>query len=193
MARERRSPILHRLPRFTERRDLHIALACLGDADQLPGHPDDLASIVTTALDGATPLSGKIGGIGRFPDEGIGEPVFVPVGVPGLIELRERIIRALSLSPLSGTLRTDHGFTPHITPGYGLPAGTPAAAPLPVAFDTVHVVLGLDTITIRLTGDQPRRASHRAGFLKRCKLARPRLNRYGTGFDQALRSDRKSP
>ncbi|WP_370419002.1 HK97 family phage prohead protease [Streptomyces sp. QH1-20] len=146
----------------TAPRDLHITLAYFGDAaDQLPGHPDDLAGVVAAALDGAVPLTGKIGGIGRFPDAGDGEPVFVPVDVPGLSELRERVISALALSSLAGALRTDHGFTPHITLGYGLPADTPVVPPLPVAFDTVHVVRGPDATPIRLTGpaadDKPAR------------------------------------
>ncbi|MCX4677616.1 2'-5' RNA ligase family protein [Streptomyces sp. NBC_01433] len=132
--------------------DLHVTLAYLGDADQLPGHPDDLADIVAAVLNGASPLTGRIGGIGRFPDTGDGEPVFVPVDVPGLSELRERVVGTLARSPLSEALRTDHGFTPHITLGYGLPADTPAVPPLPVAFDTVHVVRGRDAIPIRLAG-----------------------------------------
>ncbi|WP_435244707.1 HK97 family phage prohead protease [Streptomyces sioyaensis] len=133
-------------------RDLHITLAYLGNADQLPGHPDDLAGIVAAALDGSDPLAGQIGGIGRFPDTGDGEPVFVPVDVPGLCELRKRVVSALALSPLARALRTDHGFTPHITLGYGLPTDVPAVPSIPVAFDTVHVVRGPDATPIRLTG-----------------------------------------
>ncbi|MFG2141841.1 2'-5' RNA ligase family protein [Streptomyces sp. NPDC048650] len=142
-------------PDGTAPRDLHITLAYLGDADQLPGHPDDLAGLVATVLDGAEPLSGKIGGVGRFPDTGEGEPVFVPVDVPGLSELRGRIVSALALSPLAGVMRTDHGFTPHITLGYGLPPDTAAVPPTPVTFDTVHVVRGPDATPIRLTGQAP--------------------------------------
>ncbi|MER5301314.1 2'-5' RNA ligase family protein [Streptomyces lasiicapitis] len=136
----------------TAARDLHITLAYLGETDQLPGQPDDLAGIVAAALNGAAPLAGTIGGIGRFPDAGEGEPVFVPVDVPGLSELRTRVTSALALSPLAGALRTDHGFTPHVTLGYALPTDTPIVPPLPVAFDTVHVVRGPDTTPIRLTG-----------------------------------------
>ncbi|MGI5337666.1 2'-5' RNA ligase family protein [Streptomyces sp. CA-181903] len=136
----------------TAPRDLHVTLAYLGDADQLPGHPDDLAGILATALRGAAPLTGTVGGIGRFPDTGEGEPVFVPVDVPGLTELRERVINALALSPLAGALRSDHGFVPHITLGYDLPADIPVVPPLPVVFDTVHVVRGPDATPIRLTG-----------------------------------------
>lgn len=139
-------------PNGTAARDLHITLAYLGDADQLPGHPDDLAGIVAAALDGAEPITGRVGGIGRFPDSGDGEPVFVPVDVPGLSDLRERVVRAVSLSPLSGALRTDHGFTPHVTLGYGLPGDVPAVPRVPVSFDTVHVVRGADSTPIRLTG-----------------------------------------
>ncbi|MFD3514902.1 2'-5' RNA ligase family protein [Streptomyces sp. NPDC058657] len=136
----------------TAARDLHITLAYLGDADQLPGHPDDLAGVVASALDGAEPLAGAIGGIGRFPDHGDGEPVFVPVDVPGLNALRERIISALARSSLAAAVRTDHGFSPHVTLGYDLPPEIPAVPSLPVAFDTVHVVRGPDATPIRLTG-----------------------------------------
>lgn len=135
----------------TDPRDLHITLAYLGDADQLPGHRDDLAGIVAAALNGAEPLAGKIGGIGRFPDSGDGEPVFVPVDVPGLGELRERIVGALAMSPLAESLRTEHGFTPHITLGYDLPADLLAVPSIPINFDTVHVVRGPDATPIRLT------------------------------------------
>nr|WP_237500004.1 2'-5' RNA ligase family protein [Streptomyces sp. SID8379] len=136
----------------TAARDLHITLAYLGDADQLPGHPDDLAGLVSAALDGFEPLSGQIGGIGRFPDSGNGEPTFVPVDVPGLTELRTRVVNAIALSPLGSALRTNHGYTPHITLGYDLPADVPAVPAIPVAFDTVHVVRGIDATPVRLTG-----------------------------------------
>ncbi|MFP3991003.1 2'-5' RNA ligase family protein [Streptomyces sp. E11-3] len=169
----------------TDPRDLHITLAYLGDAEELPGHPDDLAGIVAAALDGAEPLTGKIGGIGRFPNSGDGEPVFVPVDVPGLSELRARIAGALAVSPLAEALRTDHGFTPHVTLGYNLPADLPAVPPIPVAFETVHVVRGPDATPIRLTGpaadDEPApavglrpsdRVDHRVGASIEAKTAR---------------------
>ncbi|MFI6686610.1 2'-5' RNA ligase family protein [Streptomyces sp. NPDC050485] len=139
-------------PDGTAARDLHITLAYLGDADQLPGHPDDLSSIVANVLQDAQPLSGTIGGIGRFPDSGAGEPVFVPVDIPGLNELRDRITQSLATSPLSGAVSTSHGFSPHVTLGYDLPDDVPPVPATPVAFDTVHVVRGPDATPIRLTG-----------------------------------------
>lgn len=139
-------------PEGTSARDLHVTLAYLGDAERLPGHPDDLADLVAAALQGASPVQGRIGGIGRFPDTGDGEPVFVPVDVPGLTELRQRIVDAIKSSPFASLLNLDHGFTPHITLGYGLPLDTAPAPPIPVAFDTVHVVRGPDSTPIRLRG-----------------------------------------
>lgn len=133
-------------------RALHVTLAYLGDAEQLPGHPDDLTDLIRAAVDGLDPLTGQIGGIGRFPDSGDGEPTFVPVDVPGLTELHTRVVNAISLSPLSEALRTTHGFTPHITLGYNLPGDIPAVPATPVEFDTVHVVRGPDATPIRLTG-----------------------------------------
>ncbi|MGW1275498.1 2'-5' RNA ligase family protein [Streptomyces tsukubensis] len=155
------SAIAH--PDGTEPHDLHITLAYLGSADTLPGRPDDLAHTVAAALSGAAPLTGKIGGIGRFPSSGDGEPVFVPVDVPGLSELRQQITGALSRTHLAGALHTEHDFTPHITLGYDLPAGTPAVPATPIAFDTVHVVRGPDSVPIRLTEPVPETGAASSG------------------------------
>ncbi|MFJ2745323.1 2'-5' RNA ligase family protein [Streptomyces sp. NPDC087440] len=132
--------------------DLHITLAFLGDADQLPGHPDDFTHVVQSALAGAEPLRGSIGGIGRFPDHGSGVPTWVPVDVPGLAELRQRIVD--HLAPQYGAaLRTEHGYTPHLTLGYDLD-DVPDVPSLPVDFPAVHVVRGSDRIPVWLTGPQ---------------------------------------
>ncbi|MEU8540901.1 2'-5' RNA ligase family protein [Streptomyces sp. NPDC048717] len=136
----------------TSARDLHVTLADLGDADRLPGHPDDLTDLVATVLESASPLTGRIGGIGRFPDMGAGEPVFVPVDVPGLASLRQRIVERIESSPFASSLSADHDFTPHITLGYGLPLDTAPAPPIPITFDTVHVVRGRDSTPVRLRG-----------------------------------------
>ncbi|MEU6755994.1 2'-5' RNA ligase family protein [Streptomyces sp. NPDC046685] len=130
--------------------ELHITLAYLGDADQLPGHPDDLTHLVQMALAEAAPLQGSIGGIGRFPDHGDGVPTWVPVDVPGLAELRQRIADRLA-DQYGKALRTNHGFTPHLTLGYDLPT-VPDVPSLPVDFPAVHVVRGTDRIPIWLTG-----------------------------------------
>ncbi|MEV7512067.1 2'-5' RNA ligase family protein [Streptomyces sp. NPDC091201] len=134
--------------------ELHITLAYLGDADQLPGHPDDLTHSVQAALAGVGPLSGSLGGIGRFPDHGGGTPTWVPADVPGLAELRQRVVERLAYD-YPKALRTDHGFTPHVTLGYDLPADVSDVPSLPVDFTSVHVVRGADRIPVRLEAAPP--------------------------------------
>ncbi|MEU0857402.1 2'-5' RNA ligase family protein [Streptomyces griseofuscus] len=140
-------------PEGTTPDDLHITLAYLGDAAALGGAPDDLRGIIAPAVAGASPLTGTIGGIGRFPDTGDGEPTWVPVDVPGLAELRQQIVEALGTSVYAGKLDTKHGYTPHITLGYNLPDTRPVPA-TPVTFDQVAVVRGPDTSFVPL-GQQP--------------------------------------
>ncbi|MBV1940757.1 2'-5' RNA ligase family protein [Streptomyces sp. BV286] len=130
-------------PEGTTPENLHITLAYLGDAAALGGHPDDLRDIVTPAISEASPIKGSIGGIGRFPDRGDGEPAWVPVDVPGLAELRQRVVEVLGTSIYSEQLDDSHGYTPHITLGYDLPDIEPVG-PIPVTFDQIHVVRGED-------------------------------------------------
>ncbi|MFD7763572.1 HK97 family phage prohead protease [Streptomyces microflavus] len=137
-------------PEGTAPADLHLTLAYLGDAAALGGHPDDLREIVASAVGSPGPVKGIIGGIGSFPDHGEGVPTWVPVDAPGLAELRQRIVETLGTSVYSEQLRTDHGFTPHITLGYDLPDVEPVPA-TPVTFDRIAVVLGPDTAFIPLT------------------------------------------
>lgn len=138
-------------PNGTAPRHLHVTLAYLGGASALDGHPDDLVSLVRNALADANPLEGSVGGIGRFPDSGDGDVTWVPVDVPGLSELRNRIADALRLSTYADAFREDHGFTPHITLGYRLP-DVPPFPSVPVRFDDVVVVQGDKRSPISLSG-----------------------------------------
>ncbi|MEU5181140.1 HK97 family phage prohead protease [Streptomyces longwoodensis] len=133
---------------------LHITLAYLGDVAELGGHPDDLRDIVAPAVNDNGPLTGSIGGIGRFPDSGDGIPTWVPVDVPGLAELRQQVVQALSTSVYSDAVRNDHGFTPHVSLGYDLPDDVEPVPPTPVTFTAVHVVRGEDEFEIPL-GETP--------------------------------------
>ncbi|AXI91318.1 hypothetical protein SAM9427_36730 (plasmid) [Streptomyces sp. ETH9427] len=147
-------------PDGTAAEHLHITLAYLGSVGELGGHPDDLRDIVTPAVADSGPLTGSIGGIGRFPDSGDGEPTWVPVDVPGLAELRQYVTQALATSVYSEAVRDDHGFTPHITLGYSLP-DIPPVPSTPVTFSSVHVVRGEDEFEIPL-GDTPTEEPARA-------------------------------
>ncbi|WP_433860157.1 HK97 family phage prohead protease [Streptomyces kronopolitis] len=140
-------------PEGTAPADLHVTLAYLGDAAALGGHPDDLREIVTPAVGSLSPLTGSIGGIGKFPDTGDGEPTWVPLDVPGLAELRQRVVDTLGTSVYADKLQTNHGFTPHITLGYNLP-DTELIPATPVAFEQIAVVRGPDISFVPLGGAQ---------------------------------------
>lgn len=141
-------------PEGTPADHLHITLAYLGDAAELGGQPDDLHNVVASAISNVSPLKGTIGGIGRFPDTGDGEPTWVPVDVPGLAELRQRVVDALGASAYAGKLNQEHGYTPHITLGYALPETDPVPA-TPVTFEQVAVVHGPDTSTVQIGQSAP--------------------------------------
>lgn len=137
--------------------DLHVTLAYLGDADDLTVTTDQLADTVRGALlPDETGLSGTVGGLGQFPDGGDGTPVYVPVDVPGLSDLRERIVAAITGSPAGEALRGDHGFTPHLTLGYDLDVDPVESTP--VVFDTVHVVVGGEHVQVPLNQPAAARA-----------------------------------
>ncbi|MEU1221385.1 2'-5' RNA ligase family protein [Streptomyces microflavus] len=141
-------------PEGTSADHLHVTLAYLGDAADLGAEPEQLHSVVSSAASGAAPLKGSIGGIGRFPDSGDGEPTWVPVDVPGLAELRQRIVGALGSSVFSEKLNTQHGYTPHVTLGYAMPDIKPVPA-TPVTFDQVTIVHGPDIFIVPLGQPAP--------------------------------------
>lgn len=128
--------------------ELHVTLAFLGKVDDALGDGtalgDATGRIVAAAQIAAAthqPLAGKIGGIGRFPDSGDGVPVWAPVDVVGLGALREDLVTALTDAGLP--VKTDHGFTPHMTLGWNLDMSLiPPVDDVPVTFDRMVVVVG---------------------------------------------------
>ena len=137
------------IPGGSDPADLHVTLGYLGEADDLPdGGVLDLIDLVRAATEGQPALAGSIGGIGEFPPGPDGKPVYVPVDVPGLSKLRERIAAVLGLGGLPPY--ADHGFTPHMTLGYGVTAKP--VKPVDVAFDQVWVVAGGEKVAVPLGG-----------------------------------------
>jgi 2'-5' RNA ligase len=128
--------------------DLHITLAYMGNVSDSGTNGLDLAAsasqiIAACQIAAAThePLTGSVGGIGKFPDSGSGVPIIALVDVPGLTALRESVFEALTDAQLP--VKTDHGFTPHMTLGYNLDlALIPMTAEVPVTFDQLVVSVG---------------------------------------------------
>lgn len=136
------------------RSELHVTLAYLGTVTEVGMSSDEIIAKLTPVLEGESNLTGTVGGIGQFPadpetaKDGVGAPTWVPVDVEGLGMLRETIAQALG-----DEIRSDHGFTPHMTIGYGIGVIDPLP-PIPVTFDSVHVVYGTQDRTITL-GSNP--------------------------------------
>lgn len=126
------------------RDDLHVTLAYLGTVDEVSLSADEIAEKVEGAIEGLPTISGSIGGLGQFPDTGDGAPTWAPVDVPGLGLLREQVAAALGED-----VRTDHGFTPHMTLGYDIGTIEPIT-PVDVTFTAVRVVYGTQTHDISL-------------------------------------------
>ncbi|MBG0818976.1 2'-5' RNA ligase family protein [Planomonospora sp. ID82291] len=131
--------------------ELHVTLAYLGqgvDEDMLA----EAALAVEKVAAQAGPLAGTIGGIGVFPESEDGIPAWAPVDVPGLVELRQKVVEALDEAGI--WYAVDHGFAPHMTltylqPGEALPAPVPVT---PVEFGTITLAVEDDHEDFPLTG-----------------------------------------
>lgn len=139
---------------------LHVTLAYLGKTSDAAGDGLTLESatsqIVAAAQAAAAtyqPLSGTVGGVGKFPDQGEGVPVIALVDVVGIGAVREAVVDALEAGGLP--VKTDHGFTPHMTLGYNLDLDLiPDSEPVPVEFTHLVVAVGGTHTRIPL-GDDP--------------------------------------
>ncbi|WP_449061736.1 2'-5' RNA ligase family protein [Planomonospora algeriensis] len=132
--------------------ELHVTLAYLGqgvEEDMLA----EAALVVEQVAVEAGPLEGVIGGIGVFPENEDGVPVWVPVDVPGLAELRARVTAALDEAGI--WYATGHGFTPHVTLAYLEPgqAPPPPVPAVPVSFGAITLAVEDEHENFPLTGD----------------------------------------
>ena len=119
---------------------LHVTMAFLGDADDLTDEAaDTLVAAVKALAAYVPPMAGTIGGLGQFPDNGDGVPTWVPVDVPMLTPVRERLITILGEAGIKAIL--NHGYTPHITLGYDV-KGTSPVPSTDVVFEELAVHIG---------------------------------------------------
>jgi len=144
--------------------NLHITLAYLGDMEEesendlLRPHtsPFKIRAAIASIASEAMPLSGQVGGVGRFrPAEADETPVIALVDVPGLVELRTKLVEAIQA--VGYFVANNHGFTPHITLDYidpEAPMSIDDVPPLPLALDTVCLVIGESRFAFRLGEEQ---------------------------------------
>lgn len=133
--------------------DLHVTLAYLGaglNDEQLA----EAEAIVESVALRWPELAGQFGGLGQFPAGDDGVPVFVPVDVAFLSEVRDELVEHLQAAGVP--VATEHGFTPHMTLTYlGEGDQLPAAAPAtPVGFPGISLVVGAERTDYPFTGGQ---------------------------------------
>jgi 2'-5' RNA ligase len=122
--------------------ELHVTLAFLPevygeqDQDTRLRRSLTLALALAEGVRGFGPLKGRLGGLGQFPDSGKGVPFWVPVDVPGLVELRQSVVATLEATGF--TVSHEYGFVPHVTLSFGRPVEP--VEPVEVEFDQVWMV-----------------------------------------------------
>lgn len=146
--------------------NLHITLAYFGDMEDKPEDtlkrphtsPEEIKREIARYASEAAPLSGKIGGLGRFttqPDGSTPTPVIATVDVPGLVELRTALVRRIKQAGYF--IADEHGYTPHITLAY-IPQDAPmpikSVPALPLTLDTLWLCIGDERIPFKLGDEQ---------------------------------------
>ncbi len=150
--------------------DLHCTLCFLGDMYDTPPQgklspatTSDLISVVLGAFaQGAKPLVGHVGGIGRFVNGGDSDAVVALVNAPGLQAFRRRLVDTLETAGYY--VASDYDYLPHITlqyvdaseptPDVDLPGSMLAddggMLPAALIFDEICLAIGDDRYTFPL-------------------------------------------
>lgn len=154
------------LPEFIARRlqldggeqDLHVTLAYLGDMSELDyTQQRTLVGVVAEVVNEQTELYGLVNGLDSFtPSDSSGGdiPWYASVVVPGLEEMRERLVEKLKEAGLPVDTETHPDYTPHITLAYyGDEEDVPAnltVDPIPFDITELTVCIGTERTTLRL-------------------------------------------
>jgi 2'-5' RNA ligase len=137
--------------------DLHVTLAYLGDAANLS--LDDQRKLIgvvgEVALD-QTELKGELSGTGSFQNGEDTDPYWVGVQIPGLAELRAKLVTALTDAGFHLPATPGTGYTPHVTVAY-VPKGETLPgmdfAPMGVVMHHLTVAVGGRHFTLELQHD----------------------------------------
>jgi 2'-5' RNA ligase len=139
--------------------DLHVTIAYLGDAAALSLEDQrKLIGVVGEVCLTQTELDGQVGGTGRFTNGEETDPFWVGVNIPGLTELRNALVTALSDAGIQPQgFSAGDTYQPHITVDY-IPAGadTPPLdfQPVDVTMKKLTVCVGPHRFTLDLQKDQ---------------------------------------
>lgn len=139
------------LPGGEPAEDLHVTLAFLGKPT--PDQITRIHSIVAATAASSAPVSGTLGGVGRFAGDAGGPSVTFGIpDVPGLAALRERLRVALAGAGFDA--EENHGWAPHVTLAYGdAPMPDPAAlARIPLDVRVITLAVGDVRETFTLSG-----------------------------------------
>lgn len=168
---------------------LHVTLVFLGEVED--GDVQAIVEAVQPVAASHAPLTGVVGGYGRFEPAGVG--ILLP-DVPGLVELRVAVTEALVDADLD--YARNHGFEAHITIDSD-PETDEADLMLsrsgePLHFDALLLVRGDEIVAeLPLVGRPPLTAAgvpDTSGLEKRVERAQDALRQaLGTGNEEAIR------
>lgn len=127
---------------------LHVTLAVLPDGVE---DPEEVAQILSGLAAWLPEFAGQVGGLGMFQPGPDGVPVIALPDVPGLDAARVAVVEALEEAGV--VVAQNHGFTPHITIGYGpgVELDTDVFG-LPLHFDALSLVVGAERWDLPLGG-----------------------------------------
>ena len=134
---------------------LHVTLAYLGKTDDPPNASEsEVLDALRQLAKRHAPVTGEVGGHGRFSNKGEGVPLILLPDLPTLPALRDDLIS--TLDDVGAPANQKHGYTPHITlqylqPGENVSIGTKRVG-TPLSFDHVTLSWGDNRTDISLSG-----------------------------------------
>lgn len=151
------NPESYALPGGLPAEDLHVTLAYLGEAGDLPPGADEaIKAAVRAACQSGQPIPATFPaeyGVFENPDE---VPFWAKPDGPEIFTFRDSVVNQLSARGLGEKISTKHPFNPHVTLKYldgeseRIPEGFSPAEPQPITFTEVLVSIGEDEEIMRL-------------------------------------------
>lgn len=134
---------------------LHVTLGYFGKvADMTVEDQRTLIGAVGEAVADEVTLSGKLAGVGKFSNGEELDPFWVGVDIPGLQELRDKIVARCKEAGVDITGKGVDEWVPHMTVAYVDPAVSTEHyefAPVSVYVDTISVAIGERRVDMNLT------------------------------------------